>query len=609
MRKTLKASGPFRMLLSVSCPLLASGVTLTATPPSLAPSDQGLDALIVSARRLPANAERITSSVTQLPPRKFEERGIFDLKSALNAVPGVISTSTSGQSGAIGSLFIRGTTTPYSQVVVDGVRLSDSTAPLGNFLAGARIDDLDRIEVLRGPHSAIHGGEAVGGVLWLETARGSEKPTSRLMTEAGSFDSFATHASTRGQSGDLTWFAGLGHEGTDNDSKLQRFEQNRGALRLEWEQNESTALGLTFRSIDSRFDYPAYGSNRDHLDAALGTLYAQTELAAGWDARFTVGHYRENYDNENLSEYGTSLYGTDLDRSSVATDQSIQLSPNHTLLWGAFFENTDFQNSIGSDLSRDRLGSYTGLEWLPSDQLTTTAILRWEDYAAHGEEVTWRCAAAWQAAKPGPLLRGGIGRAFRTPTYLDLFGTSYGAGNPDLEAESSTGWDLGIEQALGEHHRIALTWFANSIENRIRSYPTPPVNLSGTTPARGIESSLSGSWRGSKLGYQLSWTWLEESLSDQPAHSANASLDWRPDQRWLFGIGASYLDDHSWGGLPLEGYVLVRLHASYQANEQLRLHARIENLLDRDYQLANFNGAPPIDGAGLGLFTGATLTF
>ena len=114
----------------------------------MAENEQTLDDLIVSALRFPNEAGKTSAAVTVLDPEKLKERGIYDLTTALSEVPGVIATSTGGQQGAIGGLFIRGTTTAYSQVVVDGMRLSDSTAPLGNFLGTARIDDLSRIEVL-----------------------------------------------------------------------------------------------------------------------------------------------------------------------------------------------------------------------------------------------------------------------------------------------------------------------------------------------------------------------------------------------------------------------------------------------------------------------------
>jgi vitamin B12 transporter len=607
MRKYQKAS-LLRTLTTVPRLSLATGITLAATLPALAEIENELNDLVVSSRRLPSEASSATSAVTVLDPRDLEERGILDLRTALNEVPGVISTSTGGQTGALGSVFIRGTTTAYSQLVVDGIRLSDSTAPLGNFFSAGHVDDLGRIEVLRGPQSAIHGGEAVGGVVWLETAYGQGDPSVRLRAEAGSFESYNGHVSTQGSKDGFSWYAGMGYESTGNDAELQRYDLLRGALRAEWQQSDCLTLGVTFRSIDSRFDYPAFGANTDHLDAALGTVYAKAVLAPGWDARFTLGHYRENYDNENFGSFGPSTYGTDLDRTSAATDHSIKLDDHFTLLWGAFFEHTDFQNSIGTDQDRDRYGSYAGLAWKPVDSITTDAVVRWEDYAAYGDEVTWRTGAAWTAPTK-TTLRGGIGRAFRTPTYLDLFGTAFGAGNPNLKAESSIGWDLGVEQKLGDHHVASVTWFENSIEDRIRSFPTPPVNLPGDTPTRGVETALAGSWCEGAVGYRLAWTWLDESLADQPDNTATASLDWKPAEKWLLGIGATYVAERSWGGLPLDDYFLTRLYANYQVTEQVQLHARIENLFDTSYQLANFMGSPPIEGAGFGVYSGVTVEF
>ena len=608
------AIGLNRPLAAVPRSLLATGITTSCLAaavilPARAEIEEELDTIVVSAWRMPAEASKATSAVTVLDPKDLEERGIFDLRTALNEVPGVISTSTSGQTGAVGSLFIRGTTTAYSQVIVDGIRVSDATAPLGNFLAAARVDDLSRIEVLRGPQSAIHGGESVGGVVWLETARGEGDSSTRLWAETGSFGTLGGHVSTQGSSGSLSWFAGLGYDSTGNDAPLQRYEQERGALRVEWAQSEDLTLGVTYRGTDSRYDYPAFGANADHLDAALGTVYAKARLSECWDARFTIGHYRENYDNENLGSFGPSRFGTDMDRTSAAMDHSVRLSDRVTLLGGAFFEHTDFRNTIGTDLGRDRYGAYTGLEVSPLDSLVTSAVIRWEDYAAYGDEVTWRAGAAWKAPEIGTTFRGGIGRAFRTPTFLDLFGTAFGAGNPNLKAEDSLGWDFGIEQPIVGDHFISVTWFENSIEDRIRSFPTPPVNLPGDTPARGLETALGGSWCDGTIRYRAAWTWLDESLQDQPDHTATASLDWRPAEKWLIGIGASYVDVRSWGGQHLDDYLLARIYGSYQATGQLQLHARVENVFDSSYQLSRFNGSPPVEGAGLGFFSGVTLEF
>jgi outer membrane receptor protein involved in Fe transport len=110
-----------------------------------------------------------------------------------------------------------------------------------------------------------------------------------------------------------------------------------------------------------------------------------------------------------------------------------------------------------------------------------------------------------------------------------------------------------------------------------------------------------------EIDYQVSWTWLGDSLDDQPENTATASIQYRPMEKLLLGAGATYVDTRSYGGAPLEEYLLLRVHASYELNENVTLHARLENIADEDYQLANF--ATPFPGAGLGFFTGITATF
>ena len=594
-------SGRIRTTRTSRAIFMASALTLGGIS---AETIQELDELIVSATRMPGEASKTSSAVTALDPRDLEERGMLDLRQALNEVPGVNATSTSGQTGAIGSVFIRGTTTSYSQLVVDGVRLSDSTAALGNFFSGARLDDFGRIEVLRGAQAAIHGGEAVGGVIWLETARGEGDPRTRLRVEGGSFDSLNGYLSHSGKEGPFSWFVGGGYDGTHNDENLQDFDQSRAALRMEWAQSENLTLGMTYRASDSRYKYQNFGTNTDHTDSELATVYADAQLAPGWLARFTLGRYRESYDNDSAFPFGT-----DLDRTVLSMDHSYEINHHHRILGGAFIERSDFTNSYGVDADENRYGTYLGWEWKPLESVVTDAVVRWEDYADYDDQVTWRIGASWQAVET-TRLRAGVGKAFRTPPFLDLYGQPgiSQPGNPNLAAEESIGWDIGIEQRLGEKHMISATWFENSIDNRILSpFGIPPVNLPGDTPTRGLEFALDGALSES-VDYRLSWTWLDASLQDQPENTATASIDWRPMEKVLLGVGASYVDERSYGGSPLNDYLLLRLYGSYAVRENITLHARVENLADQGYELSNFFGTR-IQGAGLGFYTGVTAEF
>lgn len=588
----------------------ASALTLGSTLSAETPKE--LEALIVSALRMPNEVSKTTSAVTALDPRDLEERGILDLRQALNEAPGIIATSTAGQAGAIGSVFIRGTASNSLQVVVDGMRVNDANVQLGNFFSGARMDDLGRVEVLRGAQSAIHGGDAIGGVIWLETARGQGDPRTRIRTEAGSFDSLNGYISNSGQTNSSSWFVGGGYDGTHNDAVDQNFDQARAALRYEWAQEENLSLGITFRATDGRFENK---KQVNHTDSTLATIYADTRFTADWLANFTLGRYQESYDFE---EPGWSS-ATDLDRTVLSTNQSIVINRHHRLLGGAFVEQSDFYaanlyTNPQNDSHELRYGGNLGWEWSPVETITADAVIRWEDFEKYGDQITWRVGSSWQTLEK-TRLRTGIGKSFGPPNFLDIIGDAQNplTANPDIQAEESIGWDFGIEQNLTSEHLVSVTWFESIIDDPIkRSGGAKSVNLPGDAETRGIEFAAEGIVS-ETVTYRAVWTWLGASLKDQPDNTASASIDWRPSEKLLCGIGTTFVDDRSYDGDPQADYILTRLHGSYEINEAITLHARVENLTDQNYELGSFNAGKPwadiVQGAGLGFFTGITAEF
>lgn len=571
------------------------------TLPARAEVDQELEKIVVSALRVPRAASDVTSTVTVLDPAELQRKGIFQLRDALNEAPGVISLSTGGETGALGTLLIRGTTTAYSQLVVDGMRLSDSTTPLGSMLGASRVSDLGRIEVLRGAQGAAYGGESIGGVLWMETARGRGDASYRLFAEMGSFESYSTAFQAQGEQHGLSYFFSAAYEQTQNDAPHQDFHQGSTALRLEQSIGKEWQIGLTYRGVDSYYD--SFGNSDDRLDASLTTLYAQGKISPDWFSTVHLGFQQEFYDSD--STHGN--YGTDMRALGFSNDHQLELTDHLKILGGVFYHRSDFQNTIGTDANRERYGVHASIEWQAAENWQTYAALRWEDYAAYGKESTWRIGTSYAIPASDTLLRAGLGSSFRAPSYLDLYGSSFGQGNPQLNAESSLGWDLGIEQQLGAHHWLQVTAFRNELEDRIDSFATPrPINLRGETQTQGVELAAKGRLLIDDLSYRLAYTWLDRSISDQPRHHVQASVDWQASDKLSVGAGLHALSDHSWGGTALDSYALLRLHASYQLKENIRLHARWENVADAEYELSNFYGQR-INGAGMGLFGGVTI--
>lgn len=581
---------------------VARGIIGTlATATCHAEVDEELEGIVVSALRTPRQARDVASTVTVFDPRDWEKRGLLQLRDALNESPGVIATSTGGQTGALGSVFIRGTNTAYSQLVVDGMRLSDSTTPLGNMLGAARSFDLGRVEVLRGAQGAAYGGESIGGVLWLETARGTGAPNGTLFAEAGSFDSISTAMRYQGEHNGLSYFLSGAYEETENDGPQQEFHQGSAAMRLEQKINRDWLAGLTFRGVDAY--YNNLGNSDDRLDGSLVTVYLNGQMKPGWKTSVIGGFHQEFYDSD--ASFGN--YGTDMRATNLINDHEWRLRDDLVLLGGVFAHRSDFRNTLGTSAQRDRYGLHLGAEWETLSHWKNYAAWRWEDYDAYGEESTWRVGSAYELTRTGTMLRAGIGSSFRTPTFLDLFGSSFGAGNPDLKAESSLGWDFGIEQKITDDHRVIVTVFHNDIEDRINSFASPrPENLPGSVQTDGVETAVNGRFFNDAVSYRVAWTYLSRSLSDQPRHHVNAGIDWQATDKLLVGMGVNALSDHSWGGSPIDSYMVGRLHASYQISEAIRLHARWENLTDEDYLLSHFSG-DRVAAAGSALYGGITL--
>ncbi len=581
---------------------LSSALALAALATnSPAATTAQIEPVIVSAMRFPQPSSTVTSSVTSLDPAELHDQGITQLRDALNLAPGVIALSTAGQTGAVGSLFVRGFTTSKSLMVVDGIRMNGSSNQLGNFFTTARTRDIGMLEVLRGPQSAAYGGESMGGVIWSETPRGSGDPTTRVGFEAGAFDSLSGFATFQGEVNGLSCYLTGGYEETENDADDSFYRQGSTALRVEAPIDDIWTLGTTFRLNDNFYENG--GSSKDRFDSTLNTIYANGRISDIWTSRYTIGHRQESYDN--VSQYPLS---NDLESTTLSSDHEILIHDNLRLISGGFvqmdsFEQIAFQNV---DLSSDLYGIYSALEWDVTDKLTTSTALRWEDYDAYGDEVTWKFGSVYRIESTGTRLRGSVGTAFQAPTYLNLFyENSSGTvkGNPNLNSEKSLGWDLGIEQSIGKNHTVDVTYFRNLIDDAIDTSKTTPVNKTGTSATDGLEVGITGTPFDSAISYRLAWTYLHESFSDQPKNAGTATVQWQATEKSIVGIGATHRSTHSWGGNDISPYTVARVFASHQLTERVKLHTRVENALNENYLLSNFSGSA-VEGAGTGAYFG-----
>ena len=195
--------------------------------------------------------------------------------------------------------------------------------------------------------------------------------------------------------------------------------------------------------------------------------------------------------------------------------------------------------------------------------------------------------------------------------FIEIFGFGGGA-NFDLDPEESIGWDLGIDQIFYDgKYTLGVTYFENRIKDSIETTFDPVTfaatnfNNSGTSITRGVEFQAQGKWLDDRIRANFNYTWLDESLSDQPEHSAGLRLDASITEKLDAGISANYLDSRSFGANNLDSYILVNLHANYKLSPSLTLNARAENLTDETYEFFNGFGST-FPARGTGFFGGLT---
>jgi vitamin B12 transporter len=609
---------------------------------------KSLDPTTILANRMETDISKVGSSVTVLDIGLLEEQGIRNLDEALKFVPGVVSDSVGGQRGSTSDLYIRGTKTAHAHVVVDGMRISDAnSAAVGikQFMGSNNLNGLTRVEVLRGPQGALYGGDSIGGVVGLYTAQGEGDYSGNFRLEGGSFHSWNAMFGMQGTSGDLSYSLGLGYERTDNDLPHNEFEMFSYALRLDYAVNESLNVGMTLRGADSTYQGPTVGdyySGPDDTDLryTLGTLFAEYEVNDLWVSKLTFGFFDQEsnfksraatpgYSDPSDPYYvpptapPTISYTNDeqVTKAAIYWDNTVKWNEQNTTVAGLVYENSDYnyENSYAStdDRTRKQYGLYANHVWDVTDNFNLSGGARWEDYSDDGKNgynddvVTWRAASAYTVSQTDSILRASVGRGFRLPAFTEMYG--YGAGEySPLDPEESLGWDFGVEQPFCDgQYKVGVTYFANRIENAIvsNSYPlTGYSNEDGVSETSGIETSAEGHFLDERLSVMLTYTWLDRSLVDMPKHSGSLRIHGDISDKLGAGLTASYLGSRSYGGNDLDAYTLVNLYGNYKVSENVTLDARVENLLNKDYEYYNGYGSV-YPGRGIGLFGGVTFNW
>jgi vitamin B12 transporter len=588
-------------------------------PPTL------LAPVVTTATRTAAEPRTIGSAVEMISAAELARRQVTSFGGALGALGGP-SMFASGARGAVTSLFLRGANSNQTLFLVDGIRLNDPNTDYAVFLGGAGVGAGDSIEIARGPQSTLYGGEAIGGVVSLRAERGAGAAGGRVSLEAGSFGTVQAAVAAQGEHGPGAFnFSAQGGR-TDNERPNNAFESASATLRVDRAVNPRIAAGGTLRWFHGIYGDPGDRftndpDNRSREDNVLATAFADLQAAATLKGRVALGGQDRRFVSENPRPDGAAQITVVRNRRAVLDAQATYSGvERHRLTAGITTEANHTTNTGFGDIDeRQRLFAvFAQDEFSPRDGVFLTAGVRNDDFDTFGRATTGRGTAAWLPAERRVKLRATYGTAFRSPSFLDLYGRNpFYEGNPRLRPERARAWDAGLDYYLPRRGVVGATFFETSFSNLIASTPDfRSVENIQRARTRGLEVSAQATLPG-EVALRAAYTWLEAEnltagtrLLRRPRH--RATLDaWRDFGRGLSagaGVGwtAQREDVHAGTFATVDGedYTVARLHFAWEISERVTVKLRFENLLDERYD--EVNGYPAL---GFGVFGGMEWRF
>lgn len=570
--------------------------------------------------------EDATSAITVLTDDDLAVRGSVNPVDQLRAVPGV-AVSRSGNAGGLTQVRMRGAEANHTLVLLDGIEISDPTTGETDFglLTGL---GATRIEVLRGEASAIYGSDAIGGVVNLQS--GADGGLTGL-AEAGTQDT------ARGQLGYSTGSFGLGVGGfttsgvdtsgrggeKDGSSSYGAIARGKADVVAGWEIAGLATYRISSVETDPDLDFDGVLDNADRETDSDQFLIGASLLGQTGVVDHVFRASFNSVERENSAD-GVETDKTIGERVKAAWSPSIGTGA-HVLTGLIEFEQEDYERqgevSFLGDPNQSRTFETLGVAGeyrFQQDGVDLTASVRHDRNDDRFEDATtWRLGAGYTFDAVNGRLRGSVGEGAKNPTFVELFGFFPGnfVGNPDLEPESSLGWDIGWDQSVGDL-AYSLTYFSAELDDEIFTVFAPNFTFSaenrqGSSKREGVE--VAGRYAAGPLSVtgQATYTRSEDNLDTDeirvPELTASLAAGWTLDNGARLGAAIDYVgeqDDFDFGSFPaqrvaLDDYALVSATAEWPIAERLAVTLRGENLLDQDaVDVLGFN-AP-----GAGVFIG-----
>lgn len=606
----------------------AATVALAAGVGAQQPDSTRLQTVVVTATRQPTPIAATSQPVTVISGADLRARGVQTASEALRQVPGAAVAQT-GSTGGVTSLFLRGGESRYTKVLIDGVAVNTVGGTV--FLQNLTVDNVDRIEVVEGPASALYGADAMAGVIQIFTRRGSDRGAD-LSVDGGTYGTRDASASVRAGSPLVDISLGGGWHHTDglvafNNGYTNGTLSAAAAVR----PRAGTGVHLTSRYTGATYHFPTdfagnVGDTNSYTREHRLVLGADMSQAVGNAVTLRlVGGDMEVHgltEDRQAGATATNGYSTSRDRTDGArrtAELRAEFSlPEATLLTVGLPYERESESSLSEQRSfaagapggysgvstfgrRTTRGVYAAGQSAPRSWLAYDASIRYDDHSDYQSITTYHAGlsvAPWIGAR----LRAAYGTGFNAPAFYETIGSLYNEPNPNLQPEQTRTVDVGLEQSLAGGRVDARVGAFDQRFSQIVQYTVLPTNVQGVQPA--IYENLTGARsHGYSAGVRLALTSSLSASADylhtiarvvsvppayQGSERAGDQLLRRPSHS---GTGALSYSDHGWSAAAVVTYVGSRPDIDFQQYPSPRVALPAYTTLD-------LSGAMPLLRSG-----------
>jgi len=606
--------------------------------------------MVVTATRTETPENEVASSMTVITAEDISAKHLTTAADALRTVPGV-DVIRSGGPGQPTAVYLRGANANHTLVLVDGVEMNDPSSTDGSFdFANLQTDNIERIEVLRGAASAAYGSDAMGGVINVITKKGKGSAKFTGTAEGGSYDTWKTTGAVSGSTERVNYSLNASRLETAGFSTA---DQAMGNVNPNGHAN-TTVSGSSGIKVTDNLDLGAtlrYNEGKTSYDDGGGVNYDNTGNYNTFNELFTrgFGHLKlldglweqtlgaafSRTDRANVNVFNpvdplNSFNGVSAnlgEKVKLDYQNIFHIHKSNTVTLGVEEEADSLSSSavipawqINGSIpvkTMNTVSTYLQDQIKLFDRSFTTVGVRYDDNNRFGGHETWRVNELYNIKETGTRLKGNYGTGFKAPALNQLYDTIYGSGNSNLRPETSVNWDVGLDQDL-LHKKVTagVSYFNNNFNNLIQMSNVWPYSNDNISRAKtsGVETfmevrPLTDLTLRSTYTYQQALNMVTDTqLLHRPKNKASFDADYQFLKKAHIHFNVLMMGQKAdseyiavtYSSVPvtIASYTLLNLAGSYDVNKHLQVFARIDNLLNKQYQEVYGYGTSGVAGYG-----------